>query len=65
MIFLPREIPHTFAQLTDNGQLLYFFQPAGKMEAFFRASSNSSSRNDGVDLFEKHDMKIVGPPIQF
>jgi quercetin 2,3-dioxygenase len=64
MIFLPREIPHTFAQLTDVGKLLYFFQPAGKMEEFFRASSNSSSRNDGVDLFEKHDMKIVGPPIQ-
>jgi quercetin 2,3-dioxygenase len=64
MIFLPREIPHTFAQLTDSGRLLYFFQPAGKMEEFFRASSNASSQNDGVDLFEKHDMKIVGPPIQ-
>jgi len=64
MIFLPREIPHTFAQLTDVGKLLYFFQPAGKMEAFFRASSSASSQNDGVDLFEKHDMKIVGPPIK-
>jgi hypothetical protein len=64
MIFLPREIPHTFAQLTENGQLLYFFQPSGKMEEFFRASSSNTSQNGGVDLFEKHDMKIVGPPIQ-
>jgi len=64
MIFLPREIPHTFAQLTDVGRLLYFFQPSGKMEEFFRASSNVTSQNDGVDLFEKYDMKIVGPPIQ-
>jgi len=64
MIFLPREIPHTFAQITDNGQLLYFFQPSGKMEEFFRASSNASSQNDAEKLFEKHEMKIVGPPIQ-
>lgn len=65
MIFLPREIPHTFAQITDNGQLLYFFQPSGKMEEFFRDSSNASSQSDAEKLFEKHDMKIVGPPIQF
>lgn len=64
MIFLPRGIPHTFAQLTDAGKLLYFFQPAGKMEEFFRASSNASSQKDGVDLFEKHEMKIVGAPLE-
>jgi len=34
------------------------------MEEFFRASSSNTSQNGGVDLFEKHDMKIVGPPIQ-
>ncbi len=64
MIFLPREIPHTFAQLTDVGQLLYFFQPAGKMEEFFRASAVSSSQTNGEELFAKHDMKIVGPPME-
>lgn len=64
MIFLPREIPHTFAQLTDAGKLLYFFQPAGKMEEFFRASSKATSQNKSEDLFEKHDMKIVGPPLE-
>jgi len=64
MIFLPREIPHTFAQLTDSGKLLYFFQPSGKMEEFFSASSKATSQNVAEELFEKHDMKIVGPPIQ-
>ncbi|TNF44998.1 MAG: cupin domain-containing protein [Bacteroidetes bacterium] len=64
MIFLPREIPHTFAQLTDVGQLLYFFQPAGKMEEFFRDSAKSTAQTNGEDLFAKHGMKIVGPPIQ-
>ena len=64
MIFLPREIPHTFAQLTDVGKLLYFFQPAGKMEEFFRDSAKSTAQTNGEDLFAKHGMKIVGPPIQ-
>jgi quercetin 2,3-dioxygenase len=64
MIFLPREIPHTFAQLTDVGKLLYFFQPAGKMEEFFRDSAKSTGQTNGEDLFVKHDMKIVGPPIE-
>lgn len=64
MIFLPREIPHTFAQLTDNGQLLYFFQPSGKMEEFFRDSAKSTAQTNGEDLFAKHGMKMVGPPIQ-
>jgi quercetin dioxygenase-like cupin family protein len=64
MIFLPREIPHTFAQLTEDGQLLYFFQPSGKMEEFFRDSAKSTAQTNGEDLFAKHGMKIVGPPIQ-
>ncbi len=64
MIFLPREIPHTFAQLTDVGKLLYFFQPAGKMEEFFRDSAKSTGQTNGEDLFAKHGMKMVGPPIQ-
>ncbi len=64
MIFLPREIPHTFAQLTDVGKLLYFFQPAGKMEEFFRDSAKSTAQTNGEDLFAKHEMKIEGPPIE-
>jgi len=67
-IFLPRGVAHTWAQLTEEVKLLFFFQPAGKMEAFFRAVGNPESvpiSDGGPDLFELHDMKIVGPPIDF
>jgi quercetin 2,3-dioxygenase len=68
MIFLPRGVPHTFAQLTDTGKLLYFFQPAGKMEEFFRASGSQAGRlssDEGAKLFQDHDMKVTGPPLEF
>lgn len=64
MIFLPKGIPHTWAQLTEAGSLLYFFQPAGKMEQFF----NTLGRGDlprGYDVFKDHEMEVVGPPIAY
>jgi quercetin 2,3-dioxygenase len=33
-IFLPRNIPHTWIQLTDKGKMVYLVQPAGKAEEF-------------------------------
>jgi len=68
MIFLPRGIPHTWAQKTDTGKLLFFFQPAGKMEEFFRQvqlSHGAVNPTDGAAMFENHDMKITGPPIAY
>lgn len=66
MIFLPRGIPHTWAQLSDHGKLLYFFQPSGKMEEFFRELGNTSElgiKDTADDIFTRHDMKIIGPPL--
>lgn len=63
-IFLPRNVPHTFAQLTDKGQLFFFFQPSGKMEEFFRAAGNSKE-NLNSKLFDVHDIRIVGPPLKY
>jgi quercetin 2,3-dioxygenase len=68
MIFLPRGVAHAFAQLTEKGKMLFFFQPSGKMEDFFRTVGNSSSvptPGDGERVFRDHDMKIVGPPLKF
>ncbi len=65
MIFLPRGVAHTWAQLTDEGQMLFFFQPCGKMEDFFRAISNGSPKPESYDPFKAHDMSIVGPPLAF
>jgi quercetin dioxygenase-like cupin family protein len=67
-IFLPRAVPHAFAQLTDNGRMFFIFQPSGKMEDFFRTIGNLSAPptpEQGAKIFADHDMKIVGPPLQY
>lgn len=67
-IFLPRAVPHAFAQLTDNGKMFFLFQPSGKMEDYFRAIGNLTSSptpEQGAKIFADHDMEVVGPPLQF
>lgn len=64
MIFLPRAVPHTWAQLENTGKLLFFFQPAGKMEDFFRSIGGNMPLKAGRDPFKEHDMEVVGPPLQ-
>jgi len=66
-IFLPRNIPHAFVQLTETGKVLVSYLPAGKMEDFFKATDSWSStptKEEIEEVFEVHDMKIVGPPLQ-
>jgi quercetin dioxygenase-like cupin family protein len=65
-IFLPRGIPHTWIQLTDRGRLIYFLQPAGKMEEFFQVMNNLKGRPSQEEMdriHAAHDMKVVGPPL--
>lgn len=65
-IFLPRNIPHTWIQLTDKGKLIYFLQPAGKMEEFFTYMSSLKERPSPEELdriHAEHQMKVVGPPL--
>jgi quercetin dioxygenase-like cupin family protein len=67
-IFLLRNIPHTFAQVSDTGKLFYLFNPAGEIEDFFRALSaikGIPAPALAAKIFEDHDMKIVGPPLVF
>ena len=67
-IFLPRAVPHAFAQLTGNGKMFFLFQPSGKMEDYFRAIGNLTSPptpEQGAKIFADHDMKVVGSPLQF
>jgi quercetin dioxygenase-like cupin family protein len=66
-IFLPRNIPHAFVQLTDRGKVLVSYLPAGKMEDFFKTTDSWASAPTKEEIekaFEDHDMKIVGPPLQ-
>jgi quercetin dioxygenase-like cupin family protein len=67
-IFLPRNVPHAFAQVSDTGKLFYLFNPAGKMEDFFRALGSIKGIPPpavAAKIFEAHDMKIVGPPLAY
>ncbi len=65
-IFLPRTIPHSWIQLTDKGRLLYFLQPAGKMEEFFVKMNGLKERPTEEEIqkiHKSHGMKVVGPPL--
>jgi cupin superfamily acireductone dioxygenase involved in methionine salvage len=67
-IFLPRNIQHAFAQLTENGKVLVSYIPAGKMEDFFKTTdswTSTPSPEEIAKVFEDHDMKVVGPPLNF
>lgn len=66
-IFLPREIPHAFVQLTKKAKMIVAYQPAGKMEGFFKQTSlweSPPSPQEIAKVFEAHDMKVVGPPLK-
>lgn len=65
-IFLPREIAHTWIQLTEKGRMIYFLQPAGKMEEFFTLMNNLKERPTPEELDKihaAHGMKLMGPPL--
>jgi quercetin 2,3-dioxygenase len=65
-IFLPRNIPHTWIQLTDKGKLTYLVQPAGTMEEFFRkmsALTRPPTPEEAQKIHKAHGMKVVGPPL--
>lgn len=65
-IFLPRNIPHTWIQLSEEGKLIYFLQPAGKMEDFFRLMNDmklAPSKEEMDRIHREHDMAVVGPPL--
>lgn len=65
-IFLPRNIPHGWIQLTDKGSLLYAVQPAGTLEDFFKEMNGLKkppTAEESQQIHLKHGMKVVGPPL--
>ncbi|MBL7747028.1 MAG: cupin domain-containing protein [Chitinophagaceae bacterium] len=65
-IFLPRNVPHTWIQTSDKGKMIYFLQPAGKMEEFFALMNGLKERPSPEEMDKihaDHDMKVVGPPL--
>ncbi len=66
-IFLPRNVQHAFAQLTETGKVIVSYMPAGKMEEFFRTTDAWTlppTKEEIEKVFEDHDMIVVGPGLQ-
>lgn len=66
-IFLPRNVPHAFVQLTEKGKMIVSYLPAGKMEAFFAVTDKWTSPPTKAEMekvFADHDMQVVGPPLK-
>lgn len=78
-VFLPRKVAHFWVCVSGQpGKIINTYQPAGKMEEFFRAVSkceNLPTREDVVNktyteeqirvvhrLFDTHGMEVLGPP---
>ena len=65
-IFLPRNVPHAFIQLSEKGKMIVSYLPAGKMEAFFKVTDQWTSpptKEQIAKVFADHDMNVVGAPL--
>ena len=66
-IFLPRNVPHAWTQVSEKGKMTVTFQPAGKLEEFFvtmQALDHEPTKQELAKIFNDHDMQIVGPPLK-
>lgn len=66
-IFLPRNVPHAFVQLTEKAKTVVSYLPAGKMEEFFEATdkwASPPSKEEIAKVFADHGMKVVGEPLK-
>jgi DNA-binding transcriptional MerR regulator len=79
-MFIPRNTEHAWAALTVDGKIINTYQPAGKIEEFFRALANFKelpSREQALnktitdkqidamsEIFKAHGMIVTGPPLE-
>jgi quercetin dioxygenase-like cupin family protein len=66
-IFLPRQIPHAWTQVSPKGKMIVTLQPAGKLEDFFvsmAALDHEPTKPEIAALFEANGMKVVGGPLE-
>jgi mannose-6-phosphate isomerase-like protein (cupin superfamily) len=67
-VFGPRMVPHAFAKTNEGvAKLLTLFQPAGKMEAFFKAVSEGAMAKmteEQRNTFKKqYGFEVTGPAL--
>jgi quercetin dioxygenase-like cupin family protein len=66
-IFLPRQVPHAWTQLSDKGKMHILVQPAGKLENFFvaiAALDHMPTPEEVVKVFGENEMEVVGPTLK-
>jgi quercetin dioxygenase-like cupin family protein len=66
-IFLPRQVPHAWTQVSARGKMQVTLQPAGKLEEFFvtmAALKTEPTEQEVARIFAAHDMKVLGPPLK-
>lgn len=67
-VFGPRNVKHTWIQLTDYGRQYYMLQPDGTFEDFLRTCQSLKSKPTKDELQQihlDHGMKVLGPPLTF
>jgi quercetin dioxygenase-like cupin family protein len=66
-IFMPRNVPHAWTQVSEKGKMTVIFQPAGKMEDFFVTMAglkNEPTSDEIAKIFMENEMRVVGPPLK-
>ncbi len=69
-VFGPRMIPHAFAKTNEEtARMLILFQPAGRMEAHFKAVSEGGlaklSEEEKDKFRQANGFKVVGPALTY
>lgn len=69
-VFGPRGVPHTFAKVgKEESKLIMLFQPAGKMEAWFKLVDEGviakMTEAEKDEVRKAHGFEHVGPPLTF
>ncbi len=63
-VLAPRAVPHVWAYLGEMpARMLFAFTPAARIEGFFEEASRPDAKVNDPSRFERHGMKLVGPPL--
>jgi len=66
-IFLPRNVPHAWTQVSEKGKMTVIVQPAGKIDEFFVTMAGlktEPSSEEIAKIFIENEMQVVGPPLK-
>ena len=66
-VYMPKELPHAFLNLTDKvGQVIVVYTPGGGhkfYEELGPVARSGADRATVAEVFARHDMTLLGPPL--